>query len=83
MLELRRLLEEIYSRHTGQTLEQVHDDMERDRFFSAEQAVDYGLVDEIISARELSRAQVGLRGRVAALPGALGLPCAPSRRDCS
>jgi ATP-dependent Clp protease protease subunit len=59
MLELRRVLDEIYARHTGQSLEQVHDDMERDRFFSAEQAVDYGLVDRIISARELNRRKSG------------------------
>jgi ATP-dependent Clp protease protease subunit len=59
MLELRRILDEIYSRHTAQSLEQVHDDMERDRFFSAQQAVDYGLVDRIISARELSRRKSG------------------------
>jgi len=59
MLELRRILDEIYSRHTGQSLEQVHDDMERDRFFSAQQAVDYGLVDRIISARELNRRKSG------------------------
>ena len=59
ILELRRVLDEIYSRHTGQTGKQVHEDMERDRFFSAQQAVDYGLVDEIISAREVQRRQSG------------------------
>jgi ATP-dependent Clp protease protease subunit len=59
ILELRRVLEDIYSRHTGQTREQVHDDMERDRFFSTQQAVDYGLVDEIITAREVQRRQSG------------------------
>jgi ATP-dependent Clp protease protease subunit len=59
VLELRRLLDEIYARHTGQSIEQVHDDMERDRFFSADQAVEYGLVDRIISARELSRRKSG------------------------
>ena len=59
ILELRRLLDEIYSRHTGQTPEQVHDDMERDRFFSGKQAVEYGLVDQIISTRELQRRQSG------------------------
>ena len=32
------------------TIEQVHDDMERDRFFTAEQAVEYGLIDRVISA---------------------------------
>ena len=59
MLELRRLLDGIYSRHTGQSPEQVHDDMERDRFFSAEQAVEYGLIDRIITARELNRRKSG------------------------
>ena len=41
-------------RHTGQTEEQVHADMERDRFFTAEEAVDYGLIDRVISTRALS-----------------------------
>ncbi len=59
VLELRRLLDEIYARHTGQSVEQVHDDMERDRFFSAQQAVEYGLVDRIITARELTRRRSG------------------------
>ena len=55
ILELRRLTEEIYARHTGRTNEQVHDDMERDRFFGAEEAVEYGLVDRVIPASELRR----------------------------
>ena len=59
ILELRGRLDEIYARHTGQSTEQVHDDMERDRFFSAQQAVDYGLVDRIISERELNRRKSG------------------------
>jgi ATP-dependent Clp protease protease subunit len=59
MLELRGLLDEIYARHTGQSREQVHDDMERDRFFGAQQAVEYGLIDKIISERELNRRKSG------------------------
>ncbi len=59
ILELRRLLDEIYARHTGQSREQVHEDMERDRFFSAQQALEYGLVDRIISERELQRRKSG------------------------
>jgi ATP-dependent Clp protease protease subunit len=62
ILELRRLLEKIYARHTGQSVEQVHDDMDRDRFFSAEGAVDYGLVDRIITERELRRTPSGFAG---------------------
>jgi len=53
ILELRRRLEEIYVRHTGQPTERIHDDMERDRFFSAEEAVEYGLVDRVMTEREL------------------------------
>jgi ATP-dependent Clp protease, protease subunit len=59
ILELRRLLEEIYARHTGQSAEQVHDDMDRDRFFSAKGAVEYGLVDRVITERELQRRSSG------------------------
>ena len=59
ILELRRRLEQIYARHTGQSVEQIHDDMDRDRFFSAEQAVDYGLVDRIINERALRRTPSG------------------------
>jgi ATP-dependent Clp protease protease subunit len=50
-LALRARLDEIYSAHTGQTVEKVHDDMDRDRFFTSEQAVEYGLVDKVISSR--------------------------------
>jgi ATP-dependent Clp protease protease subunit len=50
-LALRARIDEIYAAHTGQTVEKVHDDMDRDRFFTAQQAVDYGLVDKVISSR--------------------------------
>jgi ATP-dependent Clp protease, protease subunit len=46
-LALRSHLDEMYARHTGQTVDQVHDDMERDRYFTAEQARDYGLIDRL------------------------------------
>jgi ATP-dependent Clp protease protease subunit len=59
ILELRRVTEEIYARHTGQPIEQVHEDMERDRFFGAEEALDYGLVDRIIPASEMRRSRSG------------------------
>jgi ATP-dependent Clp protease protease subunit len=50
-LALRARLDELYAVHTGQSIEQVHDDMERDRFFTPEQAKDYGLVDQVIASR--------------------------------
>ncbi len=67
ILELRRVTEEIYACHTGQQVEQVHEDMERDRFFGAEEALEYGLVDRIIPASELRRSPSGF---AAALPPA-------------
>jgi ATP-dependent Clp protease protease subunit len=59
VLDLRARIEEIYARHTGQTVEQIHDDMERDRFFSAEDAVEYGLVDRVITEHELQKVASG------------------------
>ena len=48
VLNIRRRIDEIYAHHTGQSIEQVHVDMERDRFFKPEEAVDYGLIDRVI-----------------------------------
>jgi ATP-dependent Clp protease, protease subunit len=61
ILALREHIDEIYAHHTGQARAQVHDDMERDRFFTAEQARDYGLIDRVIERHELSRAAMGFR----------------------
>jgi ATP-dependent Clp protease protease subunit len=48
ILNIRKRVDEIYAHHTGQTFEQVHEDMERDRFFKADEAVEYGLIDRVI-----------------------------------
>jgi ATP-dependent Clp protease, protease subunit len=48
ILNVRGRIDEIYAHHTGQTVEQVHADMERDRFFRADEAVNYGLIDRVI-----------------------------------
>jgi ATP-dependent Clp protease, protease subunit len=61
ILGLRSRIDEIYARHTGQDTERVHDDMERDRFFTAEEAVDYGLVDRVIERHEIARVAYGFR----------------------
>jgi ATP-dependent Clp protease protease subunit len=50
---MRLLMEEILSRHTGQPLEQIRQDVERDKIFTAEQAKEYGIVDDVISTRKL------------------------------
>jgi ATP-dependent Clp protease, protease subunit len=54
VLYLRARIDEIYAKHTGQSIERVHADMERDRFFTGEEAVGYGLVDRVIERRELA-----------------------------
>ena len=54
VLALRERVDEIYARHTGQSVERVHADMERDRFFSGTDAVGYGLVDRVLERRELA-----------------------------
>ena len=59
VLSLRARVDEIYAKHTGQELERVHADMERDRYFTGAEAVAYGLVDRVIERRELAK---GARG---------------------
>lgn len=54
ILRMRQLLEMLISKHTGRTEEQVRQDIERDKILTADEAVDYGLVDEVIPSRKLS-----------------------------
>ena len=51
VLELKRRLNEIMSRHTGQTVEKIDKDLDRDNFMSGEQAVNYGLIDTVLEQR--------------------------------
>ena len=50
ILKVRGRVDEIYAHHTNKSVETVHVDMERDRFFNAEQAVEYGLVDRVLES---------------------------------
>ncbi len=50
ILNVRDRLDEIYSEHTGRSKEEVRRDMERDRFFTAEQALEYGLIDRVLES---------------------------------
>jgi ATP-dependent Clp protease, protease subunit len=52
LLRWKRDLTQIYSIHTGKTVEELRPDMERDNFMTASQAVAYGLADKIIEKRE-------------------------------
>src|SRR5438874_10388033 len=58
ILEMTRRMAEIIARHTGQPIEQVMKDIDRDRFMSPREAVEYGLVDQIMEPRSLP---VGVR----------------------
>ena len=49
IMKTRDRIDEIYAKHTGQPLEQVHNDMLRDRFYKPDEAVEYGLIDKVIS----------------------------------
>ena len=51
ILFLRERLNSLLADHTGQTMEVIERDTERDRFMSADQSVEYGLVDEVIASR--------------------------------
>src|SRR5436305_12374967 len=62
VLALRERVEEIYAEHTGQPRERIHADMERDRYFTADEAVAYGLVDRVISKRDLAARGRGFAG---------------------
>ncbi|GAA1964063.1 ATP-dependent Clp protease proteolytic subunit [Nocardioides panacihumi] len=54
-LHIKKVLLDLISQHTGQPLDQVINDADRDRWFTAEEALEYGLVDKVIkSAREAS-----------------------------
>jgi ATP-dependent Clp protease, protease subunit len=50
-LRLKEILNEILARHTGQNVKKVEKDTDRDNFMSAAQAVEYGLIDEVIAGR--------------------------------
>ena len=50
VLKIRARVDEIYAQATGKPVEEVHRDMERDRFFTAPQAVEYGLIDRVLTS---------------------------------
>ena len=58
VIGLKRRLEEIYASHTGKSQEVISRDMERDFFMSPQEAVEYGIIDTVITSREASRVGV-------------------------
>jgi ATP-dependent Clp protease protease subunit len=63
ILRYRKLLDEILAEHTGQTIEKIGHDTDRDFIMTAEQAKEYGVIDEVFSSRkvkpELAAAAIG------------------------
>ena len=63
IIKMKRRLNDIYAKHTGQTYEAIEHTLDRDYFMNAEQARDFGLVDEVITTRHRARADRRGRGR--------------------
>src|SRR6202044_3860306 len=61
VLELRDRLNQIYVEHTGQPIEKINLDMERDKFFKPEEAREYGLIDRVIDSHDFNPNPTGFR----------------------
>src|SRR5438445_13875919 len=66
MLAQRKTMNEILALHTGKSVERIAHDTDRDNIMGVEQAKDYGLIDEIIQARNVGAAIAATNGREAA-----------------
>jgi ATP-dependent Clp protease protease subunit len=55
ILRTRQVINELLSKHTGQPIEKIERDTERDFFMSAEQAREYGIIDEVITVRKKAK----------------------------
>lgn len=53
LMRIKDLLNEILSKHTGKTVDQISEDVEKDYFMTSEQAKEYGIIDEVISRSEM------------------------------
>jgi ATP-dependent Clp protease protease subunit len=51
VLAVRKRMDEVLAKHTGKTVEQIHDDTERDFFMSAAAAAAYGIIDRVVDSR--------------------------------
>lgn len=59
VMRMRAWLETTIAAHSGQTVEKVRDDVERDLFMTAADAKEYGIVDEVLTPRKINRAVLG------------------------
>jgi ATP-dependent Clp protease protease subunit len=66
MLYTKRKMAELIAHHTGQTLDQIESDSDRDRWFTSEEALDYGFVDHVVRSAGQVDGSGGTRGAAAA-----------------
>lgn len=59
ILRMRDWLEETMAKHTGRPKEQVHKDIDRDKILSAHEALEYGLVDQVLTSRKRQQSAIG------------------------
>jgi ATP-dependent Clp protease protease subunit len=59
IIRMKSVLNDILVSHTGQPLEKLQEDTERDRFLTAAEAKEYGIIDEVITSRDAARIPVG------------------------
>ena len=57
ILLMRDRLNSILAKHTGQPMSKIEEDTERDNFMSAEQAADYGMIDQVLQERTVETAE--------------------------
>jgi ATP-dependent Clp protease protease subunit len=62
ILRMRTMLEEMISRHSGQAIEKVRKDIDRDKILTAEEAKEYGLIDQVLTTRKKSALSVTAAG---------------------
>ncbi len=55
LVRIREIQNEILSKHTGQDIDKIREDLERDKFMSAEEAVEYGIIDSVMVRNELNK----------------------------
>lgn len=63
ILKTRDLLNRILAKHTGQDLKKISEDTERDFFMSSEEAKKYGIIDKVISARDMENNKKKIKGK--------------------
>ena len=63
ILAVRHRLNQIYVKHTGQTIKKIEDAMERDKFYTPEEAAAFGLIDEVVQQRPAPEGEAGDGGK--------------------